>query len=480
MSLNSAIVSALSGINASARATKLVADNIANAGTASYGVRSLQLGAAVTGHTGNGVAIHGVSRMVDMALVSELRGANAARGHAHTLQNFWSQMETGIGLPDEAGSLNARLTTFEAALRHAVAQPEADSALAQIAFSANAVVEKLHGVQAQLIHQRDNADRAIATDVDALNAMLQQTADLNAQIQRQTLLGGAPEALMDQRQSVIDAISELISIREIQRDDGKVMLLGADGTILVDDRAAEFGFTRRINPQPSDTLASGALSQLTLHGTPLDGANAMLAQGRIGANFVIRDQDGPALQNQLDQFTADLLTRFSGPDTDPSLAAGELGLFTLISDNVLPADITGISAHIRINPQIDSTDPATLWRLRSGLNAATPGPVGMTDTLNGLYQALVSTQTMQGGSSAQNSNGHAADLASKAGTNRFTLQSELAFHQTRESALRESLAAQGVDTDAQLQKLLSLEQAYAANARVLTTVDAMLRRLMEI
>jgi flagellar hook-associated protein 1 FlgK len=37
-----------------------------------------------------------------------------------------------------------------------------------------------------------------------------------------------------------------------------------------------------------------------------------------------------------------------------------------------------------------------------------------------------------------------------------------------------------VDTDQELAHLLLVEQAYAANARVLQTVDMLLKRLMEI
>ena len=38
----------------------------------------------------------------------------------------------------------------------------------------------------------------------------------------------------------------------------------------------------------------------------------------------------------------------------------------------------------------------------------------------------------------------------------------------------------GVDTDQEMQKLLLIEQSYAANARVIQVVDDMMRRLMEI
>ncbi|MEM1315639.1 MAG: flagellar basal body rod C-terminal domain-containing protein, partial [Pseudomonadota bacterium] len=41
-------------------------------------------------------------------------------------------------------------------------------------------------------------------------------------------------------------------------------------------------------------------------------------------------------------------------------------------------------------------------------------------------------------------------------------------------------AAEGVTTDDELARLLAVEQAYTANARVVQTVDALLRQLLEI
>jgi len=50
----------------------------------------------------------------------------------------------------------------------------------------------------------------------------------------------------------------------------------------------------------------------------------------------------------------------------------------------------------------------------------------------------------------------------------------------RQAALSLLLMENGVDTDAEMQTLLSVEQAYAANARVLKTLDDLLQLLMGI
>jgi len=55
-----------------------------------------------------------------------------------------------------------------------------------------------------------------------------------------------------------------------------------------------------------------------------------------------------------------------------------------------------------------------------------------------------------------------------------------AIAEGRKAGFEEQLLAQGVDSDAEMQRLLLIEKAYAANARIIETADAMLRRLLEI
>jgi flagellar hook-associated protein 1 FlgK len=74
----------------------------------------------------------------------------------------------------------------------------------------------------------------------------------------------------------------------------------------------------------------------------------------------------------------------------------------------------------------------------------------------------------------------ATDMVSNFGVRGEEAIADLAFATARHDELFQSLAGQGVDSDAELQKLLLIEQSYAANARVMQAVDEMLQRLMEI
>lgn len=54
------------------------------------------------------------------------------------------------------------------------------------------------------------------------------------------------------------------------------------------------------------------------------------------------------------------------------------------------------------------------------------------------------------------------------------------YANARQDALTGAFLAEGVDTDQELQKLLQIEQAYAANARVITTIDEMIQQLLRL
>ena len=57
---------------------------------------------------------------------------------------------------------------------------------------------------------------------------------------------------------------------------------------------------------------------------------------------------------------------------------------------------------------------------------------------------------------------------------------KLTFASATQTEMKEIELAQGVDTDAELSHLMLIEQAYAANARMLETVDEMMQQLLRI
>ena len=73
-----------------------------------------------------------------------------------------------------------------------------------------------------------------------------------------------------------------------------------------------------------------------------------------------------------------------------------------------------------------------------------------------------------------------ASVESQISTARVNAQSEATIRNSQADTITSRLGADGVDSDAEMQKLLQYEQAYAANARVIQAIQTMMDQILEI
>ncbi|MBL4559071.1 MAG: hypothetical protein JKP98_24415 [Rhodobacteraceae bacterium] len=91
---------------------------------------------------------------------------------------------------------------------------------------------------------RVTADREIADKVTEVNDTLSRIAGLNGEIRLHQGSGRDISALLDERQRLIDQVSQNIPIREIPRGNGEIALYSTAGAGLIEgSKAAEIGFT---------------------------------------------------------------------------------------------------------------------------------------------------------------------------------------------------------------------------------------------
>jgi flagellar hook-associated protein 1 FlgK len=99
--------------------------------------------------------------------------------------------------------------------------------------------------------------------------------------------------------------------------------------------------------------------------------------------------------------------------------------------------------------------------------------------VNGLATALVPASAAFS-ATPRTASALAADFLSGVSGKRVSAEAEQGFASARHGTLKAQELAGGVDTDAEMADLLRIEQAYSANARVLQTVDELLRSLLRI
>jgi len=485
MSISSALSNAISGLTVSSKAADIVSSNIANAMTDGYGVRELNISSrAIAGH-GAGARVTGVTRHEDAILTGQRRQADAELSSHATQAGFLTRLENLIGTPDQAGSLSARAARFEANLVAAANSPQSEARLLAAVQAAGALVGQINGISEGIQAERLQADSKIATRVEQINTSLAQLAALNTRIRQGDGGGRDVSALMDAQAQLLDDISPLIPLHTRRDSNSALQIYSQDGHAFLDGRPSVLSFSPASVMTPEMTLASGDLSGLTLNGyaLPTNGGKNALSGGELGALFDLRDQTAVEAQSRIDAVARDLAGRFDQAGLDPTIAAGAPGLFTDAGSAVSAAAELGLAGRLSLNTAVVSDQGTAPWRLRDGLGAATEGPVGQSDFL--LRQvdsltALVSTASGGFSNAARSFAALVSDHLSLTGLARQVGEVDHTHAATRHAALRQEELAMGVDTDTEMQRLLQIEQAFSANARVISAAEQMLDELMRV
>ncbi|MCF6329640.1 MAG: flagellar hook-associated protein FlgK [Henriciella sp.] len=482
MSLSSAIQAARSGLQINGLRADNVATNIANATTPGYVRRSVILSETLVGGATTGVQATGIARSQDYALTAQRRALSSDLAQANVVSSAWQSVSARLGDATGTSGLFQTFANFESNLANAVTSPESGTDALAVLSSARAIIHEFKNLADMATNMRSEADREIAGGVRAVNVALEQVEELNSRIAGVDRSSSQAAALFDERQRVLDTIAEYLPIQTIERDSGTIDILSREGVFLLAGTARVIEFDPSIAFGPEQTLASGTLSGLSVDGTALTPGTASysaISSGLFGALFSLRDQDIPAFNAQLDALADNLVTRMSSDAIDPTKTPGEYGLFV----ESQPPGTPGLAGRLSLNAALDPEQGGEVWRLRDGLGAGAPGPSGDASILQNLLNAVTAVESVDsnGIQGVFSSSEMVAHFSSMTGQTRLHHETVLSSTVSQHAMLSEAEQAKsGVDIDTQLQDLLLIEQAYAANARVIEAASQMINRLMEI
>jgi flagellar hook-associated protein 1 FlgK len=376
------------------------------------------------------------------------------------------------------------VAALDSALVEAASHPEASARLGTVLSSAKALAKQIGIASTDVQAARSEANIEIGNEVNTLNTSLARVVKLNVQIRNGTVQHQDVSSLQDQRQQIVDTIAKIIPIREVQQPEGVVYLYTDGGASILDVAPAVFGFTPTSLVSPDMTNGAG-LSGLTLNknAIPTSGNNSYVLGGTLGANFAIRDELGVSAQTQLDAVARDLVERFADPALDATRAPGDAGLFTDAGAAFDPLNEVGLSQRLKINAAVDPDQGGSLARLRDGLGATTTGPVGNAVLLNDLRTALTAQREPASGGFMGGTRSYASfttDLLNSVASSRLNADGDATYAAARLDTFTVMEAENGVDTDAEMQSLLQIEQAYSANAKVISAVQDMIKAVLDI
>jgi len=475
-----------------------IASNISNASTPGY---SKQTANVLTDRFG-GVRVASVTRVANMALATQLNTATSAAAEqsaistglatlAATVSDSSTATSSTGGLQNgdspfaQLGNLATALTTYQSQPSNVASGQSAVAAAKTLAQSLNAGATTVTQV-------RTKADQDIADAVKQVNSALTQLQSINANIVDGLATNKDVGGLQDQRDTLVGQIAQQIGVSSSINPDGSLSLYTDSGVTLFQGIPSTLSFT------PSGLLGpNGAGNQVYVNGTPITGSSSNMAvqSGAIVGLTQLRDTIAPQYQAQLDQIAGNLITAFQETDqstTTPGLPALP-GLFTTPGATSVPtsSNFTGLANQIVVNPTVDPTQGGDATLLRDGgISSPTSGNYSYNTTnaasYNGrLNQLLSSLQTPMSFAPAAGL-GSSSSLSDYAQTSMSWLQSannQASANASYQSSLQQQASAAlsnatGVNLDAELTQMLTIESSYTASAKLLTTAQSMLQSLV--
>ncbi|MEM9429807.1 MAG: flagellar hook-associated protein FlgK [Pseudomonadota bacterium] len=487
-SLTTSLNIALSGLNAASTQTEIIANNVANALTPGYASQSVELTSNVVEGNGRGVGLAGITLASDPVTTASRRLSDAETAAADYMSTAETELALAIGTPDVDGSLAAYAVELETAFVAAANDPAADVYLSNLADAARDYADAINEAATDVRTVRQNADADINRMVDDINTILVEIETLNIQIQEQEIAGGETATLVNERDRQIDALSVYFEIKTFPRDNNAVAIYTTSGGVLLDIQASTLEFDPTPIITPDMTLAAGSLSPLTINGSVVSiGTGSGIGQyegGALAAAFEVRDVITPDVNSDLDLLAEDLILRFEDPAVDPTLAAGDAGLFTDSGGAYDALNVTGLAGRIALNAAVDPEQGGDAWRLRDGINALAQGDVGdstILDALNTAYTTPFAPPAATGIAVAVSATGFASQISSQQAARQLQADADATFSASFNATLRQSeTSVTGVNTDAELQFLIFVEQLYAANAQVIRVIDELFAELLRI
>jgi len=482
MSISSALQAAKTGLLLNGQRADTTAVNVANANTPGYVRRSVSIGEQMLDGATVGVKSNGISRAANPVLTETRRDLSSDLAMAQTLSAGAQRLSRAFGNDSDGTGLFAAYQGLETALSRSVQTPESRTNLQASLDAAGDIVNEFRALAGTAREMRAEADREIANGVETVNGALQAIEDLNGRISGLDQDAGKAAGLMDERDRLLDQIAEYIPVTSIDRGNGNIDVVTSEGAFLLVGTAREIEFTPGTGFGADQSLQDGNLSGLTVDGVELtSGATsyAAVSSGRFAALFTLRDTDIPAFTEQVDALAGDLVSRFASDTVDPTKPADAFGLFV----DPDPAAGPGLAERLELNAAVDPARGGELRRLRDGLGSTVAGPAGDSSILQGLSDALTRPDTVPvpGFTGRFSASGAVAEVASLTGQSRIRNESLEASMQTQYGVASEAeLSFTSVDVDAEMQDLLLIEQAYAANARVIQTVGQMVDQLIQL
>jgi flagellar hook-associated protein 1 len=445
-SLNASLATALSGLIADQGALEATSNNVANANTPGY---SREVPVLVASDPvvedpltfGSGVTLQNIESIRDPILESQIQQETQTQGQWNAQVSALQQTQTNF--TTSTSDIGTAITNFFNSINQLATSPADLSQRQGVLTAADNLATAFNSTANNLSAQVTSLNAGVVQTVGQINQLTGQIAALNGQISGLEDAGENAGTFIDQRTQAIDQLSALVDVSSITTGN-TLTLTTANGTPLV---AGQQSF--QLSTQPVASGNDDVFSQ----GQDITGT---IVSGQLGGDLQVLDQQIPAIQNQLDTLAAGLANAVNGVQTAGYDLNGNPGtdLFT-----PPPANGTGAAASF----SVAITNPSLIA-------ASSDGTAGSNGNANAMY-ALNNESVIDGQSPSDYYSGIVLNVGNDV-SNATAEQSAsgLVLQQLND----QDASVSGVSLDEEAANMIQYQQAYAASAQVITSINDMM------
>lgn len=445
---------AYSGINAAQIGLTTTGQNIANINTPGYS-RLNTVTESLSGisslNAGGGVKVTSIRRLSNEFQNQQLWRATTEQHYYNSSQQYLTALETLMS--GDGASISSGLDQFFAALSEASATPGSIALRQQIISEAKNLAQRFNGLNSNIDAQLNALREQRTAMASEINGLTTNLALLNKKIIETESINGDTSALRDQRENLVNQLSQYASIRVGEIPDGSVSISLANGQPLVAGSTAG-------QLKVTETLSGEQEVSLSFAGTSFP-----LKQDSFGGAFgglynVEYDNLRPmkaSLEEMAEQLT-DMVNNTLSTGFDLNGAAGQ-PLFAFTSGS--------------------STDLLSVNNLNAAELAlsSTAGETGNNEVLLDLLNLKGQTITL-GASSVTLNDAYAILLGQVASTSRQNQADLDTATAVTGQAQSQRDAVSAVSLDEEYVNMMTYQQAYQANMKVISTANQLFDNML--
>ncbi|MCH9852684.1 MAG: flagellar hook-associated protein FlgK [Alphaproteobacteria bacterium] len=421
-------------------------------------------------YNGNFVYLGTPERVNDIGISRELLLQRGTAGESDTLQKYLASLKGLLGIDGKTPKLTDSFERFVQSWRDLQASPDLDSAQDAVVNSGQNLADEISSFAVELGRLRNDANTNINSDIRDANSLLREIGRLNARIANAKAQDISTGVLENERDTALNELSTILAVQTSTNESGVVSVYSRTGHLLLGSSG-----------QPRELAYNSGTREITIgddENVIADNDRNLLSNGSLKAHFNLIRDGATNTQNRDDNIAL--------------IAKYELILDNFVEQLTSSTDITSFNEAFERN---SGTPPFTFFNadatarnitvnsdLRDGINRIPIDTVQTDNTDDNVIDVLgLETRNITNTNltaTLQQTNKSYTDLAngiiSLLGQtiNRYDSLAKT------DGAVRDGLKEQlvnrtGVNSDEELTHIQQLQTLYAANARIIATINSM-------